>query len=139
MIKVSRSVVLPAPAAAVWKTIRDFNGAPKYLAAVTDSTIEGAGAGSVRTLTLQNGGQIVERLEALDDEARTLRYAALSSPLPVDKYVATMSVEERGKSQCEVTWSSTFHPKGASQADAKDVVEGMYEIGFDGLRQLHEG
>lgn len=133
------SVTINAPADEVWNTISNFNALGKYLPLITESTMEGSGVGALRTLTLQDGGRVIERLESIDENARTLSYRILISPLPVDGYVSTMKVKDLGNNRCEVEWSSTFKPKGTTEADVKNLIEGIYSTGFGGLKKLHGG
>jgi len=139
MADVCMKTTIKAPADDVWKTIRDFNGAGKYIAAITSSTMKGSGVGAVRTVTLEGGVQVLERLEDLDDEARTLTYSIVRAPLPIENYVATMTLRDLGAGRCELEWSSTFDPKGAPEAEGVQIVEGVYAMGFDGLKKLHGG
>ena len=136
MARVNKNTTINASAAEVWTVMSDFNGLGKFVAAVADSSLEGAGIGCTRTLTLQDGATIVERLESLDQEEKQLEYAILSGPLPVDNYLSKMAVKEVGSGQCEVSWSSTFDPKGASEQQAVEAIEGIYEMGFEGLKKL---
>jgi hypothetical protein len=137
MSKVSMSTRLNASADQVWKVLRDFNGLPVFVAAIKKSTMEGSGVGAVRTLTFEGGGPpVVEKLEKLDDQAKTLSYSIITSPLPVKDYFSTMEVMDVGAGQCELKWYSTFEPKDAPEAEAVKVVEGVYTGGFEGLKKL---
>jgi mxaD protein len=119
------------------ETISDFNGMPKWHAVVETSNLEGSGA--VRTLTLQGGGPpVVEKLESLDKQTRTLSDSITSGPLPREDYLATMEVRAVGEGNCELKWSSTFEAKGAPEAEAVKIVEGIYAAGFEGLKKLHD-
>lgn len=140
MSKVSMQTTLPAAADKVWQIISDFNGLPKFVAAITHSSTEGSGVGAVRTLTLAGGGPpVVEKLERWDAKARTLSYSIVKSGLPVENYLSTMEIRDLGKNQCELKWSSTFEPKGVPEAEAKKIVEGVYTAGFEGLKKLYGG
>ena len=139
MSSVSMKTTIAASADAVWEVISDFNGIGKFVAAVAGSTMEGSGVGAVRTLTFQDGGQVVERLEGLDAQARTLSYSILSAPLPLADYVSTMTVRGLGGGRCELAWSSTFEPKGAPEAEVRQIIEGVYSGGFEGLKALLGG
>lgn len=137
MSKVSMSTRLNASADQVWKVLRDFNGLPVFVAAIKKSTMEGSGVGAVRTLTFEGGGPpVVEKLEKLDDQAKTLSYSIITSPLPLKDYFSTMEVMDVGAGQCELKWYSTFEPKDAPEAEAVKVVEGVYAGGFEGLKKL---
>ena len=138
MTKVSMKTSLNAAAEEVWKVISDFNGLPKFVAAIVDSKMEGSGIGAVRTLTLQDGGPpIVERLESQDDQTHTLSYSIVESPLPLEDYLATVEVRDLGENRCVIVWSSSFEPKGAPEKESKKIVEGVYSAAFEGLKGLY--
>lgn len=134
---VLKRTTISAPADEVWRTIRDFGGIDRYLVAVAGVELEGSGVGARRTLTLQSGGQVYERLEHRDGGARTLRYAVIRSPLPVKDYTSTMKVRALGENRSEVTWKAAFAPKGVPMAEAQQVIGGIFEMGFEGLKELH--
>ncbi|MBZ9994339.1 SRPBCC family protein [Mesorhizobium sp. BH1-1-4] len=96
MTKVYVSSVIPAPAAEVWKVVRNFNGLPGWAPFVAESRIEqNAQAdqiGCIRSFTLRDGGRIRERLLALSDYDLSCSYAILESPMAVENYVATLSL-----------------------------------------------
>ena len=139
MASVAMKTTLAASADAVWEVVSDFNGLPKYVAAIAASTMEGTGLGAVRTLTLAGGGTVVERLESQDDAARTLSYSIVRSPLPLESYLATVAVRPQGDDVCEIQWSSTFEPAGAAEEEASEIVRGVYSGAFEGLRKLFGG
>ena len=96
MTKVYVSSVIPAPAAEVWKLIRNFNGLPGWAPFVAESRIEQNALpdqiGCIRNFVLKDGGRIRERLLALSDYDLSCSYAILESPMAVDNYVATLSL-----------------------------------------------
>jgi len=120
----------------LWDLLRDFNGTPKFLKAVASSSLEGEGVGAVRTLTLANGAQLQERLEEFDDSARRLAYSLVSGPLPVQSYVAVVQVSDLGDNRSELTWSTTFEPRGVSEDEAKGVVQGICQMGLQGIAEI---
>ncbi|MGC9964263.1 MAG: SRPBCC family protein [Syntrophobacteraceae bacterium] len=137
MSKVSMSTRINASADKVWKPLRDFNGLPVFIAAIKKSTMEGSGVGALRTLTIEGGGPpIVEKLEKFDDQAKTLSYSIVTSPLPVTEYFSTVEVTDLGPGQCELKWYSTFQPKDVPEPEAVKIVEGVYSGAFEGLKKL---
>jgi len=139
MASVSMRTAVEASADAVWAVVSDFNGLPKFVAAIVESRMEGSGVGARRTLTLADGAVIVEQLESHDDAARTLSYSIVSSPLPLANYLSTQTVRPAGEGRCELEWASTFEPEGAPEAEAKAIVEGVYSAGFEGIQKLFGG
>jgi hypothetical protein len=123
----------------VWDLIGRFNAVPDWHPAVEKSEIEGEGTGSVRTLHLAGGGGTIrERLEQIDDEGKVYSYSILSSPLPVANYTATLRLRE-GDSGCTVEWESDFQPAGAPEGDAVEIIQGVYQAGFDNLKKMFGG
>ena len=139
MASVSKTTRINASADAVWEVVRDFEGVAEWIGPVTDCTMVGEGVGAVRTVTLEGGAEVQERLEALDDAERSLSYSIVSSPLPIENYLATIHVAAASDDECEVTWSATFDVAPAAEAEMKALVEGVFQAGFDGLKQLLGG
>lgn len=137
MTNVIMETTLNSSAENVWKTVSDFNGLSRFIPAIVKSTTAGTGIGAVRTLTLDNGAQIVEKLESMQETlSRSLSYSIISSPLPLEDYFATIQVLDSGDNQCKVIWSSKFEPKETSEKEAQDIIKGIYKMGFDGLKEL---
>ena len=139
MASVSKTTRINASAAVVWAVVRDFNGVPKWIGPVVESTMVGEGVGAVRTVTLDGGAEVQERLEAIDDQGRTLSYSIVSSPLPIENFLSTIQVAAASDDECEVTWSSTFEVAPTDEAEMKALVEGVYTAGFEGLKKLLGG
>lgn len=136
MTKVSMSTGLNASADQVWQMIGRFNALPDWHPSVEKSEL--TEAGQTRTLSLVGGGRIVEKLETIDDNARTYTYSIVDSPLPVSNYTATIKVTGEGENST-IEWSSEFDPAGASPEDAMKAIQGVYQAGFDNLRKMFGG
>jgi hypothetical protein len=78
----------------------------------------------------------LERLEMLDDDDRLYRYSIVSAPLPVANYTATVRVRDDGTGKSLVEWSSEFEPSGASETDAMQAIQSVYQAGFDNLKKI---
>lgn len=122
---------MSAPAEAVWKEASpDFCGIGGFHPAI--ATCDLSADKSVRTLTLQDGGKIVEKQTSWDDDAHSYAYDITDSPLPVSNYSATFSVADEG-SGSKVRWTATFDPVG-DEAAAKDVITGIFTSGLAALK-----
>lgn len=136
MAKVNMSAPLGVSADQVWQLIGGFNALPDWHPAVEKSELEEAG--QVRKLSLMGGGEIVERLESVNDNERVYTYTIESGPLPVAGYTSTIRVrDEDGKAMVE--WSSEFTPSGASEGDAVAAIQGVYQAGLDNLKKMFGG
>ena len=111
---------------ALWKKIGDFCGIANWHPAVEKCVL--SADGKQRTLSLKGGGTIVETLENRDDASHAYTYAIISSPLPVANYHSTISVSPDPKGS-SLKWVGTYDAKGASDADAKKVIDGIYDAG----------
>ena len=136
MSDVSVKQDLPVPASVVWATIGNFNALPDWHPAVEKSDLEKKDGDTTRTLHLAGGGQIVEKLQKIDDKERLYTYSILSGPLPVANYTSTIRVIDKGNT-CTVEWSSSFEPSGAPETDAVAAIRGVYQAGFENLKRMY--
>lgn len=138
MATLSMETILNTTADDAWAIIGHFNGVIKYLPAVVTGFRNGDGAGSVRTIVLASGTRVVEKLERLESSRpHSLTYSIVTSPLPIEKYRATMRVQGLGAGRCRLIWSSTFTPRGIPEAEAVEVVRKIYLNGFRRLEKLY--
>jgi hypothetical protein len=114
----------------VWTKIGDFCGLDKWHPAIEKCVL--SADGKIRTLSLKGGGTIVEKLEKRDDAAHSYSYSIIDGPLPVANYMSTLAVAAEGTGST-ITWSGKYDAKGASDADAKKVIDGVYQAGLDAL------
>jgi Polyketide cyclase / dehydrase and lipid transport len=119
-----------ASADAVWTKIGDFCGIANWHPAIEKCVL--SADGKTRTLSLKGGGTIVEKLEKRDDAAHSYSYSIVEGPLPVANYMSTISVAKEGAGSV-ITWSGKYDAKGASDADAKKTIDGVYQGGVDAL------
>lgn len=138
-LHVEETVTLAAKPAKVWAKIGDFAGLAGWHPAVAKTTIT-AGKdnkiGAVRSVETKDGAVLVEELLARDAGKLSMRYRIIDSPLPVRGYVSTLSVEPAGKGS-RIVWKSDFTAVQSATVDdakAKEIVAGIYQAGFDGLR-----
>ncbi|MEU6554357.1 SRPBCC family protein [Streptomyces sp. NPDC046915] len=117
----------------VWQLIGGFGSLPDWLPYIPESEL--SDGGRVRRLTNEDGGVIVERLEAFDHAARSYSYAIEQAPFPVTGYLSTLSVHAvPGRPDAaRVEWSGSFTPVGVSDADAEELFHGIYTDGLAAL------
>jgi hypothetical protein len=124
------SAASPAAPAAVWAKIGDFCGIGNWHPAIAKCTL--SAEGKIRTLDVKGGGVIHEKQEMRDDTAHSYSYSIVDGPLPVANYLSTISVTANG-SGSKVTWTGKYDAKGASDPEAKKVIDGIYQSGLDAL------
>ena len=135
--EVASKITIYAPVDAIWQLISDFGAAGQLLAGVVHCTLEGEGVGARRTLTYQDGSNIVERLEALDEAAQQLSYALLTDT-PFDNCLTTMALRDLGPNQAELAWSASFEPDGIPEIEALTLMEDALAANCLALKQILE-
>jgi len=128
------SLDIPASPDRVWQLIGGFDSLPDWLPYIPASEL--GDGGRVRSLRNEDGGVIVERLEAFDNKARTYSYSILQAPFPVTGYLSTLTVHETpGQDTARVEWSGAFTPDGISDDEAIALFQGIYADGLAALKQ----
>ena len=64
-------------------------------------------------------------------------YIITKSPLPVSNYRSTLEVKELGNGKSEFTWRSDFFADGVSNAEAANIIAGLYEGALDVLHNKY--
>lgn len=125
----------------IWDLLRDFGGILRWNPDTLESVVvKGEGVGAVRTIGLPGGASLQEKLEAHDDSGRSFSYSFTGKPLlPVEDYLASMTVTPLDESSCEVRWESTFGRGEMTEDQARSTIEGIYRSGLDALRNTVEG
>ncbi len=114
---------------ALWAMIGDFGDTGKWSGRPPEACVhEGEGIGALRTLTVEDGRVIVDRLDAQGPYFYT--YSIVTSPLPVKSYRATMSVAAVDEGACDFTWAGEIEPDGISDEQTVAFFEGVYRHGI---------
>jgi hypothetical protein len=121
--------IFPLSADQLWDLIGDFGDTGKWSRRPSEACVQsGEGIGALRTLTVEDGRQIVDRLDAVGEKFYS--YSVVTSPLPVTSYKATMAVKPLNSTSCEFTWSGEFEPIGISDTQAIAFFENVYRSGI---------
>ncbi|MGB9112708.1 MAG: SRPBCC family protein [Acidimicrobiales bacterium] len=129
MASVIKEVLVDAPAARCWASLRDFGAVHERLARgfVSTTTIVGE---SERELTFFTGAVARERLVGLDDGAMRLAYTVYESPIPSDHHNASAQIVPVSDSQCSFVWITDVLPD--------DQAARIGELMSAGLRAIKE-
>ena len=139
--KVVRSTVIDAPIERVWAVLRDFNSHDQWHDVVDHSRIEASErsdqVGCIRSFTLKDGNRIREQLLTLDDKQYKSTYCIVDATVPLQRYVATITLKPVTDSQRTFWhWESSFAAPPGREREWRDMVaQGVYEAGFDNLRR----
>jgi len=134
MPSVNKQAKINASAAKVWAIVGQFDTLGQWLPPVASCDTVGTGIGAVRTITMQDGASVQERLDAHDDKQRTQTYSMIDTgPLPLVDYQSTIAVNAEPDGQSTMTWSSTFGVSGAPETEVAEMVESLYVSGIEAV------
>jgi len=110
---------LGATPEALWSCVRAF-GDLRWIPGDVEVEVRGEGVGQERIVS-HSGRSVVERLTALDEATRTLRYTVVTgNPFPLSDYEATIAVSDDG-GRGHISWSGRFE----TDADDEDIARGL--------------
>lgn len=135
---VSETIVVDVSPDKAWTLVGDFGGLVGWFPAVTKSTVEGAGVGALRHLTMPDGNQLTERQQARDDDARVYEYVVVAGALPCSDYWSRLAVSPAG-SGARITWTAQFVPLPDAPVDAVAFISSVYQGGLAGAKAVLEG
>ena len=146
MTKVFVSAVIDAPVDAVWALMRDFNGLPDWHPRFSRSHIEDGlpsdRIGCIRNFDIaDDGGTIRERLLMLSDKEHSFEYCILDSPLPVEGYVAKLTLYPITVGDRTLgVWTAEFTMVDGDEAEVVDAVaNGTFGLAFQVINERLSG
>lgn len=133
--EVKRSIELDGAKAEVWGKIGAWCAIKDWLPPIAKCEEKTEGGKKVRILTTKDGGVIHETQLTTTDAGYT--YSIDESPLPVANYKASFALEpiKDSKDEVSLVWSAKFDPKGATEAEAKAVIDGIFKAGLDEIEK----
>jgi carbon monoxide dehydrogenase subunit G len=159
--KAEEEITINAPAEKVWGIIKDFGDMSWHPGIKDTKADKGNEKGSVRVLTLKDGGAITEELKKHDDKkmtyaykitemstAKTITHAGAEEKvpvLPVDNYAASIDVEGKGNTSV-VSWKAGYYraymnnnpPAEMNEEAANTAVTAILKAGLENLKALAE-
>ncbi|MEO8005185.1 MAG: SRPBCC family protein [Betaproteobacteria bacterium] len=140
MTKIFVSAVIDAPVEKVWAQVRDFNNMPDWHPKFSRSHIEDGlpsdRIGCVRNFDIAGGGGTIrERLLELSDIEYSFRYCILTSPLPVEGYVAQLTLYPvTVDNKTVAVWTAEFDVTNGDEAGVvKAVADDTFGKAFEVL------
>lgn len=140
MPSVHHNALVNSDTTQVWSVIKQFANISQWHPVVTRSLIEDGQpdglVGCIRTLTLQDGAILRERLLAMDDSQLSFSYRFEEAPLPVDDYVMTVKlIPISGQDKTLIQWSARFdNQEPDPQGLLLDIIRGLIVSGHDSLQ-----
>ena len=138
------NATVQADADHVWQTLRQFGRISEWHPSIRSSEIEenqpDGLPGCKRWLVLEDGAVLREQLLMVDEGRQSLSYRFIESPLPVNNYVATVSlIPLSGCNETVIAWQASFEARSQSDAqEMKEVVEDLIKSGHRSLAEFLE-
>jgi len=127
---VADSVELAAAPDRVWELIGQFGGSWHPL--IANIKLIGTGIGQLRVIETIDGKQIIERLDAIDNSARSYRYTNIGG-IPASNYTGLLEVKPKGAGS-SVEWRSQFLANGQGTIIVKTIVSTLFKTGLESLK-----
>jgi hypothetical protein len=130
MASIHKDVLIDAPAADIWESVRDVGAIHARLAQgfVLDTRLEG----DSRLVTFAGGTVVRERIVTVDDKARRLAYSVVEGRFT--HHSASIQVLPDGPSRSRVVWVADLLPD-----DIAGFVDGMMTQGCAAMKRTLEG
>ncbi len=127
MTTFAETIVIDADPDTVWGVAGDVNIA-RWLPFIAEARSEG----DARYCVAINGADLAERIVNHDPAARRYQYTIEKSPMPIEKILATISVEPAGQGS-KVVWQTEVEP-----AELAEMFAPIYREGLENLKQIVE-
>ena len=159
--KVKEEIKINAPAEKVWDIIKNYDDMSWLPAVASSKTDKGNKKGSVRVLTLKDGGTITEELKKYDEKkmsysykisdmstAKTINHSGKDENvpvLPVSNYAADIEVKAKGDTSV-VIWKAGYYraymnnnpPAEMNEEAANSSVKAVFTAGLENIKKLAE-
>ncbi|WP_299851640.1 SRPBCC family protein [uncultured Roseovarius sp.] len=126
---VSRLIDLDVSTQQAWNVVGDFCDIDDWHPAVSSCSLKVIDGSLHRILNTTSGAEFVEKRIAVEP-GLSYTYSIVSSPLPVENYIATLSVETLKSTT--ITWEGRFKSDDPSM---EDTIAGIYESGLAAVEE----
>jgi hypothetical protein len=126
---VTHAVALDADPDEVWSAIGSFD--LSWHPRVARVRLTGTGIGQLRTMETVDGREIVERLEAIDNAKRSMRYSNIAG-IAASHYTGTLEVKPQGRGSV-AEWRVQYLANGQPDIVVKTIVSALQKTGLDSL------
>lgn len=126
---------LNIPVDKVWAAIRKIGKLDVWFPIISSCRVEGEGAGALRHMTLEGGGDIKDTIEEIDDLNMKLIYLRPISPFPVTYYKGTVEVFKSYDGLAIVAWTIDFESSPENSLSVAELVKDAISDGIDGMEK----
>jgi uncharacterized protein YndB with AHSA1/START domain len=121
------------PAGRAWDALTAFGRLDVWFPSLATCKVEGGGVGAHRHMTIEGGGEIVDRLVSIDPGKRRLVYNRIKSPFPVSSYIGTVEVFTSFDGSAVVVWTVDFESEPEHGPPVAARLEASIGAGVAGM------
>lgn len=134
LFKQAISKKLNVPSQQAWHAIRAIGRLDVWFPLIASCRVEGDGAGALRFMTIaDNGGEIKDVIEDIDESQRRLVYRRPVSPFAVSAYRGTVEVFTSYDGLAIVVWTIDFEATPEDAASVAELVQRAISAGIEGM------
>ena len=132
LLTIKESVELGISETQLWDIVGDF--AKSWNPSVIQANVAGSGSSIIKVMTLSDGNLVVERLLAVDNANKTLKYELVSG-MPVSTLIGELKVlPALGGSK--LVWEIHYLPAGKGEIFVAQALRGWINSGLSGLSKI---
>ena len=139
-MQVVEKLTINGSADKIWKILSSFDKVETYQSLSTQTELDGQGVGSQRTVTAMmpdgNTIKLVEKLDYLNDDEKTMKISIVDGPLPLNDAVVTIKVSALEDNKTELEFDSIFDPKPGAEEELKKGFQFVFQDSAKGLEKL---
>jgi len=145
--KLDERLTIKADPATVWAVVKDYSKHNAWQPAVKSIKVEKKGADTFRTVSLENGGKVIDRIKSIDDKGMKIKFEFVEGG-PVTNYNPYISVKAgKNAGESEVRYFHRFYrffpnnppiPEGQDDASAVKFIKDTYGGSLETLKKVVE-
>lgn len=148
--KVVEEIEINASPEKVWGIIGEFCSIKDWDPVITACESDnGSQPESIRTITLENGEQVKEKLIKYDPESFKIQYMMVepnNKAMPINTHGATLMIKSSDSGGSVVTWKGAFYrsfpgpnpPPDQTDEAGKKMITELYKSGLENIKKQAE-
>jgi len=120
----------------IWQKLIEFGGTEKFVPELIESVdIEGKGIGSLRTIYIKGGGEIIERLTSINTDKMEMKFIIISTPMPIENYEGIFTVTNINDITCSVLFESIYDVLPEQKAEMYNAIKNFQTVFISNLHK----
>ncbi|QOG02140.1 SRPBCC family protein [Flavobacterium sp. MDT1-60] len=118
----------------IWQKLIEFGGTEKFVPELIERVVvEGSGIGSIRTIHIKGGGQIIEKFTSINADKMEMKFIIISTPMPIQNYEGIFTVTSIDDTTCSVLFESIYHVLSEQKAEIYNIIKNFQTVFISNL------